>query len=117
MRRLVDAGLVLRNDQKRGRRGRFSTRRYVVVAVLFFTRATVRHGGRADRRSPNRRRTIRAPNTPYSPPTDAFNWFFGKERNLEAEDDYYKRQQEEKRRREAKRRTQKARSGSLSKGG
>src|SRR3712207_7222938 len=32
MKDLDNAGLVLRNDQKRGRRGRFSTRRYVVVA-------------------------------------------------------------------------------------
>jgi hypothetical protein len=57
MRQLVDAGLVLRNDQQRGRRGRFSTRRYVVVAVLFFRRATVRHGGRTGKRSLYKRRT------------------------------------------------------------
>ncbi len=57
MRQLVDAGLVLRNDQQRGRRGRFSTRRYVVVAVLFFRRATVRHGGRTSKRSLYKRRT------------------------------------------------------------
>jgi len=57
MRQLVEAGLVLRNDQKRGRRGRFSTRRYVVVAVLFFRRATVRHGGRTSSRSLYKRRT------------------------------------------------------------
>jgi len=56
-RQLVDAGLVLRNDQQRGRRGRFSTRRYVVVAVLFFARATVRHGGRTGKRSLYKRRT------------------------------------------------------------
>jgi hypothetical protein len=57
MRQLVDAGLVLRNDQQRGRRGRFSTRRYVVVAVLFFARATVRHGVRTGERSLYKRRT------------------------------------------------------------
>jgi hypothetical protein len=57
MRQLVDAGLVLRNDQQRGRRGRFSTRHYVVVAVLFFTRATVRHGGRSGKRFLYKRRT------------------------------------------------------------
>jgi hypothetical protein len=57
MKDLVDAGLVLRNDQKRGRRGRFSTRRYVVVAVLFFRRATVRHGGRTSSRSLYKERT------------------------------------------------------------
>jgi DNA-binding transcriptional ArsR family regulator len=57
MKDLVDAGLVLRNDQQRGRRGRFSTRRYVVVAVLFFRRATVRHGGRTNSRSLYKERT------------------------------------------------------------
>ena len=57
MRQLVEAGLVLRNDQQRGRRGRFSTRRYVVVAVLFFRRATVRHGGRTSERSLYKERT------------------------------------------------------------
>src|SRR3712207_9405246 len=57
MRQLVEAGLVLRNDQQRGRRGRFSTRRYVVVAVLFFRRSTVRHGGRTGKRSLYKRRT------------------------------------------------------------
>jgi hypothetical protein len=64
MRQLVDAGLVLRNDQKRGRRGRFSTRRYVVVAVLFFRRATVRHGGLTGKRSPYKRRTKSSLNFP-----------------------------------------------------
>jgi Helix-turn-helix domain len=46
MRLLCEAGLVLRNDQQRSRAGRFSTRRYVVVAVMFLKRATVRHRGR-----------------------------------------------------------------------
>jgi hypothetical protein len=50
VRLLCEAGLVLRNDQQRARRGRFSTRRYVVVAVLFFRRSTVRHGGRTSKR-------------------------------------------------------------------
>jgi hypothetical protein len=57
MRQLCEAGLVLRNDQQRGRRGRFSTRRYVVVAVLFFRRATVRHGGRTSKPSLYKERT------------------------------------------------------------
>ena len=64
MKDLVDAGLVLRNDQKRGRRGRCSTRRYVVVAVLFFRRATVRHGGRTSKRSLYKRRTKSSLNSP-----------------------------------------------------
>ena len=64
MRQLVDAGLVLRNDQQRGRRGRFSTRRYVVVAVLFFRRATVRHGRRTSSRALYKRRTKSSLNSP-----------------------------------------------------
>ena len=64
MRQLVDAGLVLRNDQKRGRRGRFSTRRYVVVAVLFFARATVRHGGLTSKPSLYKERTKSLLNSP-----------------------------------------------------
>jgi hypothetical protein len=54
---LCEGGLVLRNDQRRARRGRFSTRRYVVVAVLFFRRSTVRHGGRTSKRFLYKRRT------------------------------------------------------------
>jgi predicted ArsR family transcriptional regulator len=57
MRQLCEAGLVLRNHQQRARRGRFSTRRYVVVAVLFLRRATVRHQGRTSARSLYKRRT------------------------------------------------------------
>jgi hypothetical protein len=48
---LCSAGLVLRNHQQRAKRGRFSTLRYCVVAVLFFRKATVRHGGRTSKRS------------------------------------------------------------------
>jgi len=54
---LCSAGLVLRNHQQRGKRGRFSTRRYVVVAILFFRRSTVRHGGRTSKRSLYKKRT------------------------------------------------------------
>jgi hypothetical protein len=54
---LCSAGLVLRNHQQRARRGRFSTRRYCVIAVLFFRRATVRHGTRTSKRSLYKKRT------------------------------------------------------------
>ena len=64
MKDLVDAGLVLRNDQQGGGRGRFSTRRYVVVAVLFFRRATVRHGGRTSKPSLYKERTKSLLNSP-----------------------------------------------------
>jgi hypothetical protein len=46
MSELARAGLILRNHQQRAKHGRFSTRRYVVPAVLFFRRSTVRHGSR-----------------------------------------------------------------------
>ena len=47
---LCSAGLVLRNHQQRAKHGRFSTRRYCIVAVLFFKKATVRHQGRTGKR-------------------------------------------------------------------
>src|SRR3712207_7293232 len=97
MRQLVEAGLVLRNDQQRGRRGRFSIRRYVVVAVLFFRRATVRHGGRSSKRSLYKERTKSLLNSPKEQISDldreqreqtirqrreeqrkrGYEWFFG----------------------------------------
>jgi pyocin large subunit-like protein len=66
MRLLCEAGLVLRNDQQRARAGRFSTRRYVVVAVLFLRRATVRHQGRTRSRSLYRERTKDSSNSEKS---------------------------------------------------
>jgi len=57
MRLLCEAGLVLRYDQHRARAGRFSTRRYVVVAVLFLKRSTMRHQGRTSSRSLYKERT------------------------------------------------------------
>ena len=66
---LQSAGLVLSNGQRRGRRGRFSVCRYVVVAVLFFKRSTVRHGGRTSKRGPINREHKRIMNTP-KPPTE-----------------------------------------------
>ncbi len=99
---LCEAGLVLRNDQQRGRRGRFSTRRYVVVAVLFFTRATVRHQGRTNRRSLYKRRT-KAPLNSQNPVTDGYEWLFGKDAEAAA-DEEYRRQRQQKRQEEAKRR-------------
>lgn len=87
---LQEAGLVLSNGQGRGRRGRFSSCRYVVVAVLFFTQSTVRHGGRTGSRSPNKERTKPLKTLPPNPPkidrgdrekdaarrSDGFEWFF-----------------------------------------
>jgi DNA-binding transcriptional MocR family regulator len=66
MKQLCEAGLVLRNHQQRARRGRFSTRRYVVVAILFLRRATVRHQGRTSHRSLYRERTKNSLNSEKS---------------------------------------------------
>lgn len=81
LRLLCEAGLVLRNHQQRARGGRFSTLRYVVVAVLFFARSTVRHQGRT-----------RGPRSIYKRTKDSLNW----ENEQESK--------EEKRKREAERR-------------
>jgi len=64
---LQGAGLVLSNGQGRGRRGRFSVCRYVVVAVLFFKRSTVRHGSRTSKRGPIYKEHKRIMNTPQTP--------------------------------------------------
>jgi hypothetical protein len=101
------AGLGLIKLLKRRRhKGRFSSYLYRVLHIA----STTGHGRRVGRRSPKDKRTKRLvtpPNSPpkdpvLSPPKDAFNWFFGKERNLEAEAEY--RQQKQQEREEAARR-------------
>ncbi len=67
LRALQSAGLVLSNGQGRGRRGRFSVCRYVVVAVLFFKRSTVRHGGRTRKGAPINKEHKPLANTPQTP--------------------------------------------------
>jgi hypothetical protein len=86
MKLLCNAGLILRNYQQRGKRGRYSTRRYVVVAVLFFAKRTVRHQGRTSKESLYKRRTKRSGTIPLNPTKsrdeeaqrrrDGFEWFF-----------------------------------------
>ena len=90
---LQSAGLVLSNGQGRGRRGRFSVCRYVVVAVLFFTRSTVRHQGRTDKRAIYRKRT-----KPSNEPKN--------EQENEAFWEFYDREIAKKREEDAKRRTE-----------
>jgi len=65
---LMEAGLVLKNHQRRGKRGRFAGCGFVVVAVLFFRRATVRHGDRTGKRSLYKERTKHSNNAPQNPP-------------------------------------------------
>lgn len=83
---LRSAGLVLSNGQGRGKRGRFSTCRYVVVAVLFFRKSTVRHGERTARRRPIYKGTKPLKTTPLTPQKpredqakrrrEGFEWLF-----------------------------------------
>ena len=96
---LQSAGLVLSNGQGRGRRGRFSVCRYVVVAVLFFTRSTVRHQGRTAKRGIYKKERKPTRTTPYSPPESAWDWWYGKPRDHEAEAELQKHREEEARRR------------------
>jgi DNA-binding transcriptional MocR family regulator len=98
---LQSAGVVLSNGQGRGRRGRFSVCRYVVVAILFFKKSTVRHQGRTDKRALYRKEHKPSKTTSYSPTETAWNWWFGKPRDLQAEAELERHRQEEaKRRRE-----------------
>ena len=95
---LVSLGLIELLERRRYK-GRFSSYLYRVLHIA----ATTGHARPGDKRSPIYRRTKRVRNTPLDPPKEAFNWFFGKERNLEAEIEYA-RLQEERRQQEAKRR-------------
>jgi DNA-binding transcriptional ArsR family regulator len=64
---LCEAGLVLKNHQRRSKRGRFSGCGYVVVAVLFFARKTVRHRGGYDGAPPIYKGTKPPTNAPKPP--------------------------------------------------
>jgi hypothetical protein len=89
MKQLCAAGLILRNHQQRGKRGRFSTRRYVVLAVLFFAHSTVRHQGRTTKQASIKKRTKPSRTTPPNPlkspdeqarrRREGYEWFFGLE--------------------------------------
>jgi DNA-binding transcriptional ArsR family regulator len=95
---LGELGLVEFVERRRNR-GRFSSYRYRVVHIT----RTTGHGRRVVKGSPIYKRTKRSVTPPDSPPKEAFNWLFGKERNPEAEEEY-KNHQEQGRRREAARR-------------
>jgi DNA-binding transcriptional ArsR family regulator len=96
---LGELGLVEFVERRRNRRGRFSSYLYRVVHIT----RTTGHGRRVEKRSPIYRGTKRSVTPPDSPPKEAFNWLFGKERNPEAEEEY-KNNQEQSRRLEAQRR-------------
>jgi DNA-binding transcriptional MocR family regulator len=85
--------------ERRRHKGRYSS---YVYRVIHITRTTG-HGRRVVKGSPIYKRTKRSVTPPDSPPKEAFNWLFGKERNPEAEEED-KNQQQQSRRREAQRR-------------
>ena len=92
-------GLVEFVERRRNRRGRFSSYLYRVVHIT----RTTGHGRRVAKGSPIYKRTKRSVTPPNSPPNEAFNWLFGKERNPRAEEEY-ENHQEQSRKREAARR-------------
>jgi DNA-binding transcriptional MocR family regulator len=91
---LRERGLIEFVERRRNH-GRFSSYRYRVLHIA----RTTGHGRPKKERAPIYKRTKRSVTPPDSPPKEAFNWFFGKERNLKAEEEY-RRQQEQRRRQE-----------------
>src|SRR5947209_8728483 len=81
--------------ERRRYKGRFSSYLYRVLHII----QTTGHGKPVEGKRSNRRRTKQVSNTPKSPSSEAFNWFFGKERNLQAEEEHQNRREEESRRR------------------
>ena len=112
---LQELGLVEFVERRRWR-GRYSSYTYRVVHIAQLIRRSRRkkrgssksstttsgHTGPVEKGSPIYTRTRSTKTPPYKPPKEAFNWFFGKERNLEAEQQHTKEQLE--RRSEASRR-------------
>jgi DNA-binding transcriptional MocR family regulator len=90
---------VIEFVERRRNRGRFSSYRYRVLHII----RTTGHGRPKEKGSPINKRTKRSVTPPDSPPKEAFNWLFGKERNPEAEEEC-RNHQEERRRQEAQRR-------------
>ena len=96
---LRELGLIQFVERRRNA-GRFSSYLY---RITFFLSTTTGHERPQAKPRPIKRRTRRSVTPPNSPPKEAFNWFFGKERDLEAEEEHGRRQKE-KRKQEAKRR-------------
>jgi DNA-binding transcriptional ArsR family regulator len=105
---LQDLGLVEFVERRRWR-GRYSSYTYRVLHIAQLIRrrkrassTTTGHTGPVEKGGPIFSRTKTTKTPPYNPPKEAFNWFFGKQRNLEAEEQHRKQQLE--RRSEASRR-------------
>jgi hypothetical protein len=97
---LRERGLIEFVERRRNG-GRFSSYLYRIIHICRTT--TTGHGRRVGGGAPIYRRTKRSVTPPDSPPKEAFNWLFGKERNPKAEEEY-KTQQEQSRRQEAEQR-------------
>ena len=69
--------------ERRRHKGRYSS---YVYRVIHITRTTTGHGRRVEKGTPIYKRTKRSVTPPDSPPKEAFNWLFGKERNPRAEE-------------------------------
>jgi predicted ArsR family transcriptional regulator len=81
--------------ERRRHKGRYSSYLYRIIHIC----RTTGHGKRMDKRFLYKDRTKVLSNSPK----EAYNWFFGKERNLKAEEQL-RRQKEETRKQEAQRR-------------
>jgi len=105
---LKELGLVEFVERRRWR-GRYSSYTYRVLHIPQLIRrrkrassTTTGHTEPVEKGGPIFSRTKATKTPPYNPPKEAFNWVFGKQRNLEAEEQHRKEQLE--RRSEASRR-------------
>ena len=104
--KLQELGLVEFVERRRWR-GRYSSYTYRVLHIAQLIRrrkraSTTGHTRLLEKGGPIFTRTKATKTPPYNPPKGAFNWFFGTERNMEAEEQHRKEQLE--RRSEASRR-------------
>lgn len=105
---LQELGLVEFVERRRYK-GRFSSYLYRVLAIPSMVRnkrrRTTGHGKPVGNAPPIFRRTKEGKTTPLTPPKEAFNWLFGKERNPEAEEQL-QRERERTRTEAARRRSE-----------
>jgi DNA-binding transcriptional ArsR family regulator len=94
---LKELGLVEFVERRRWR-GRYSSYTYRVLHITQLLRrrkrasSTTGHGEPVEGGSPIFTGTKALKTPPYKPPKEAFNWFFGKERNMEAEEQHCREQ-------------------------
>ncbi len=87
--------------KRRRWRGRYSSYTYRVLHIATLIRrkksasTTTGHEQPVGDRPPIFTRTKRKKTPPYRPPKEAFNWWFGKERNLKAEEEYNRQREKE----------------------